>query len=569
MVVLDESLAIDTDISAATGRAQAAPTRTNRYAMAAMLFAIYVVVSLFTDPNGYLSTDVGGKTASLEAMVVRGDWDPDIGYWFEDADPDGEFYPFSHTTFTPNEQWVNTTSLTMIYPMRPLWAVGGARLALLIPILGAVATAMAAGALERRLNPNSTGTWSFWIVGLATPTFVYALDLWEHTLGLAGMAIGVVAVHDIINNRNPTRAAAIAGAGYGFAATMRQEALVYGLIAGLLVTVMAVRRHSMRAALTRGMVMAVSTVAMLAAHTIVEYVSLGGPLRLQRSATTVASATGTVDRIRAIAATLFFPFNGDHPLSYGMGIALLVGIFWLTVDVLDDRDRFLPRLIVISSVVFCALFYLVFGPRFVPGLVPTTPLAVVGVAAAWRLRSWFVLIVAVLPLPILFAVQFPAGAIPQWGGRYLLLTGLVLTVAAIALLREHHRSLLMGFAACGLAVTLFGVTWTEIRKDQVTDDWDTIEAVTETDEVVVWRNFVDAREAGSVLIGERWLSAWDEETQENLAVVLRQENVDQFVWIDELDEEPVTFAGYEATDDLGTLGFFTFRLTRYSTGPGD
>ena len=181
--------------------------------MGMALFAIYVIVSLFTDPAGHLMTDVGGKSATLEAMVQRSDWDVDLGYWFEDADPEGQFYPYAHTMHTPNGQWVNTTSLTMIYPMRPLWALGGARLALLIPILAAVATATAAAALARRLHPQSNGTWSFWTIGLATPTFIYALDLWEHTLGLAASAnvdthcgitmAGKVRVHGFVSSCRP------------------------------------------------------------------------------------------------------------------------------------------------------------------------------------------------------------------------------------------------------------------------------------------------------------------------------------------------------------------------------
>ena len=530
--------------------------------MAMALFAIYVIVSLFTDPAGHLMTDVGGKSATLEAMVQRGDWDPDLGYWFEDADPEGQFYPYAHTLHTPNGQWVNTTSLTMIYPMRPLWALGGARLALLIPILGAVATAAAAAALERRLNPQSNGTWSFWTIGLATPTFIYALDLWEHTLGLAAMTIGAVAVHDTINNRHPNTAAAIAGLGYGFAATMRQEALVYGLIAGLLVTITTYRQHNTPTAIIRSTIMATATIAMLAAHTLAEYTLLGGPLRLQRSTGTIAAGAGAVDRLRAAAATFLFPFNGDHILSYAFGAMLLVGIFWLTLDLLRGKDSFLPRLLVIISVVFCGLFYLVFGLRFVPGLVPTTPIAAVGLAVAFHQRDRFVLATAVFPLPVLFAVQFPAGAIPQWGGRYLLLTGVILAVAAIAALREKHKSFITGFIAISVAVTLFGVAWTAVRKDQVTDDWDTVAAATESDEVVVWRDFVDAREAGSEMIGERWLSAPDDETQIEIARVLLDAGVDTFLWIEDVDREPTTFAGYTATEELATLSFFQHRVTR-------
>ena len=83
---------------------------------------------------------------------------------------------------------------------RPLWSLGGYRGALLLPMLGGVATALAARALARRLAPAASRARaeaaSFWLVGLASPVAIYALDLWEHTLGLAAMAWAVVLLVD-------------------------------------------------------------------------------------------------------------------------------------------------------------------------------------------------------------------------------------------------------------------------------------------------------------------------------------------------------------------------------------
>ena len=136
--------------------------------IAVVLLLVYGLASLAIDPRGHLSTDVGGKTVSIDAMVERGDWDPDIGYWFAPADPTGRFHPFAHTAQTESGAWVNTTSLTMIYVARPLWTVGGARAILLIPMLGSVVAALAAGALHRRLRPTDDGSLSIWTIGLAS-----------------------------------------------------------------------------------------------------------------------------------------------------------------------------------------------------------------------------------------------------------------------------------------------------------------------------------------------------------------------------------------------------------------
>ena len=58
-------------------------------------------------------------------------------------------------------------------------------------MLGAVLCAFAARALARRLG-GGDGWAAFWIIGLASPVAIYALDFWEHTLGLALMLWGVV-----------------------------------------------------------------------------------------------------------------------------------------------------------------------------------------------------------------------------------------------------------------------------------------------------------------------------------------------------------------------------------------
>ena len=93
-----------------------------------------------------MSTDVGGKIATLEAMDQRGDLRPDLGYWAEEVYPDGSLYPMWSTTHIGG-QWVNATSLTMIYVAYPLYAVGGATLAGVIPVLATVGAALAAADL--------------------------------------------------------------------------------------------------------------------------------------------------------------------------------------------------------------------------------------------------------------------------------------------------------------------------------------------------------------------------------------------------------------------------------------
>src|SRR5207247_5147940 len=125
------------------------------------------------------------------------------------------------------------TTLPALYLAYPLFRAGGYRAALLVPMLGSVLAALAARALARRLGASEgTGWLAFWAVGLTSPLTIYALDFWEHSLGVALMAWGVVVLLDAVG-RWPRAMAA--GALFGAAATIRTEAFVFGAVALALV----------------------------------------------------------------------------------------------------------------------------------------------------------------------------------------------------------------------------------------------------------------------------------------------------------------------------------------------
>ena len=110
-----------------------------------VLFSIYAGLSLLlNDPRGTLGTDTGGKLATLHVMESRGVLDPDVGYWAASADPHGTLHPLFYT-YRINGQWVNVSTLPMLYAAYPLYLVGGDRGVLAIPMLAAVFAALAAG----------------------------------------------------------------------------------------------------------------------------------------------------------------------------------------------------------------------------------------------------------------------------------------------------------------------------------------------------------------------------------------------------------------------------------------
>ena len=56
------------------------------------LLVVYVALSFAMDTNGFLGTDTGGKVATVKLMSERGDFDPDVGYWAAQWDPDARVH---------------------------------------------------------------------------------------------------------------------------------------------------------------------------------------------------------------------------------------------------------------------------------------------------------------------------------------------------------------------------------------------------------------------------------------------------------------------------------------------
>src|SRR3546814_12247060 len=107
-------------------------------------------------PGGYLGTDTGAKVATLEVMDQRGSAKPQLGYWAEQWDPDGSLHPIYDSDPIDGE-WVHVTTLQMLELARPLYALGGYRLTLLLPMAGAVGAAFARSD-ERRLGQEGSRT---------------------------------------------------------------------------------------------------------------------------------------------------------------------------------------------------------------------------------------------------------------------------------------------------------------------------------------------------------------------------------------------------------------------------
>jgi hypothetical protein len=536
-----------------------------------VLLAAYVVVSLFNDPRGTLGTDTGGKVATLRAMEQHGDFDPDVGYWAERWDPDGDLHPLYYT-FRSGDRWVNVTTLPVLYLGYPLYRVGGYRLLLLIPMVGSVLAALAAQALARRLG--SACRLTFWVVGLATPLTLYALDFWEHSLGVGLMTWAVVVLSDVLAAARRWPRALAAGLLIGAAATLRTEALVYGALATAAVCLLVLwRERHLVAPVVVGVAVASALAAVLLANAALERATVGESVRTERAAGAAEGGGDTAaERLREGLVTTV----GLEPsLSWGSaavgGCAVLLLVYGCRRAGRAGGRGPATIAAVGAGGIYVARFAQ--GLGFVPGMAAASPIGAVAAvphdrAPEQRVRRRLLVTIALAALPVVWTFQFRGGAPAQWGGRYVLVSGLLLTVVGLTAL-EHATPLVrrtgLAFSA---AVTVFGLVWMASRTQEVANAGVALQRRPET--VMVSRVAHLARELGAFYRygGQPWLTAVTD-VQERAAVdVVRRTDAQTFALIDTRTGRPPAFAGFalrgsERMDFLGVR----LRITAFERTP--
>lgn len=473
------------------------------------MFAVLFGLSLLMDPQGFLGTDTGGKVATLATMQANGTWtDPDVGYWAAAWDPSGRVHGLIYTAHL-GEKWVNVTSLPMLLAGGPLWRLGGYRAVIVLPILGAVACAFVARGFARRLR-GGEGWAAFWLVGLASPIAVYALDFWEHTIGAAliggGLLVVLVAVLD------PARwwRGLMAGLLFGAAFSMRTEAVVYAVV-GVAVAGGALvwSRRAWVAAGVFGATAVAGFSVVVVVNGVVERSLLGTTFRSGRAlgaATTAVADSGSVWVVRAREAliTSVTPFPTSE-LGFGLLGLLLAGA--LVACARAARPQGERRLAIVSAAVAGLLVFLrlSYGLGFWPGLVATTPLAGAALALGWaRREERLVLALALAPLPLVFATQFTGGAVPQWGGRYILTSALLLAAVGAGVLPDLLPWARRGFVLASVVATAAGLVWLSVRSHDVATAGALLDARTE--QVLISRDGFPAREFGATYGKKQWLA---------------------------------------------------------------
>jgi hypothetical protein len=537
---------------------------------AVVLLAFYAMLSLLANDRGFLGTDTGGKVATVKLMSERGDFDPDLGYWAAAWDPDAAVHGLFYTS-RYGERFVNVTTLPMVLAARPLWDLGGYRVSLLLPMLGSVAAAFAARRLAVLLGGASVAWPTFWLVGLASPAVVYALDLWEHSLGLGAMAWGAVFLFGAAWDRFRWWSGLAAGALFGVAAAMRTEAFVFVLTTTAVACcaiAFGARRSLMRSIVT-GAGAVGGFVAAFGANLLLERAVLGEATRSDRASGAAASGLGSLTgRAREGLTTILSPFPTGGEEGWILGALLLGGI--MVAAVAATRPALHRRAVMAAAiVVVVVVLRLADGPGFVPGLLAAAPVAGVGLALGWsETRSRQVVLAALLPLPLVIAFQFMGGAVPQWGGRYLLLSGFLLTVVGVVEGRRMAQWARIGSIGLAVVISVLGVAWLVQRSHGIADAAARIECRPEA--VLISPNGFVPREFGASYPERRWLATRGRGDLPLAVDVVEASGADDFAVVDvDTSGDLPEFPGWRYVDSeiVPFLSGVDFRVSTYERRP--
>jgi hypothetical protein len=478
-----------------------------------LLLAVYGLLSLANDPRGTLGTDTGGKLATLEMMERTGTLDPDVGYWAENLDREGRLHPLWYTS-PVGDQWINVTTLPMLVAARPLYDVGGARAVLLLPMVGAAFAALAARALSRRIA-GGEGWWAFWVVGLASPIAIYALDFWEHAPGVAFVLWAIVFLYDLLDGRAGWRGALASGLLFGAAATMRTEALVYAAVTAgtagvvLLHRTVVGRRQPWARNVQWGVAWLAGLGAVLLANQLVERAIIGSGIRAGRAAGTASMAGEGWSRRAEEAVTTAVGLNRyDLHTSWFVGaLAALFIAYAAWRFCAPGRTEQRMGFVALGAAFLIYFVRIADGLDFVPGFLSASPLAAAGLLVGWSVLRWRLLgAFALLALPIVWVFQYSGGAGPQWGGRYVLVTSTLLVIGAAVVLPTMPKAGRIALVAIAVVATAGGLAWLSQRSDAVADAGAAFRY--DDGSVLVSRESHVLREVGGFYdTDQRWLTA--------------------------------------------------------------
>lgn len=546
----------------AVGSTRASELLCRPWVAALVVLAVYGALALLNSTGGYLGTDTGAKVITLDRMAENQTLSPDVGYWAEEWDPDGAYHPLYQTRTNASGEWVSVTTLPMLIASVPLYALGGYHLSLLLPMLGAVLAAFAARDVASQLAGEREGWTAFWVTALASPIAVYALDLWEHSLG-AGLMVGAFALllRQVRGAASPWLPLG-AGLALGLSASMRTESFVAALVfVGGACLALLLRRRVGWAFLSGALAVAGFGLPWFL-NSLLEG-SLEGNSRASRVGGVVERNWWSELTLRSKEALItWFGMPGSaYPGGVLLGVAI-VGSIAVAARLLRRGER-RAGLVAIGVATACYVLSFSSGLAFVPGALVAAP--IIGVLVGthrWDSDRRLVLGVALVTSVIVWMFQYTGGAGPQWGGRYLLAPTLLLIALGSVAVHEVDEVLRRAVLGMSVVVTVFGLVWLNQRSHEVEKFFDAL--ANRSEQVVISTNGFLVREAGPAYDEQRYLSLGPSQAVEGAVRVIDAAGLNTFAVLTVRSEPPdlrVDPVGSEQVDFLGVpLWYHRFTL---------
>lgn len=502
----------DAPTGGGTIRLGASGRRTMLLCLAGLLL-LYVAVIALGDSRAYSGSDAGGKAASVRVMADRGTDSPDVGYWAARLDPEGLHHGLVNTTVR-GTTYVQSTSLPFTIVESWLWRLGGSPLALALPVAGGLLAAYAAHRLARGLGASGPGAVTALLaVGLLGPVAFYTGDLWEHApaVGLALLATALVV------DARGWWSAGVAGLALGSAVVLRAEVAVHAVALAVVILAVGECRRWWLARWRWILAGACGAVLPVIGNQVLERAVMSADLRSDRAGLLVQGAGSSLGlRVSGafVQATGLFADDGGGGVVMAVAVAsvilVLAGVGLGRLKLPAPAIRFL---VVLALALYLGRFAQ--GLGFIPGMLAASPLAAVGLVAGLGrgIAPWRRALVgaALAELVLVFVLQWPGNLVAQWGSRYLLVPGAVLSVVGAVALWEHgtatwYRNGVLGLAA---VVAAFGLAWHVERTTQVGRAFDRIGALP-PGTVIASTDANLLREGGSwYRYGDRWLNVDD------------------------------------------------------------
>ncbi|MBK9471427.1 MAG: hypothetical protein IPO18_03975 [bacterium] len=291
----------------------------------AAVMGVYLITLAFMPPRGLWIVDNANRYLQIQALADANFGEYAIRWPGRDVDPGYEMNPLR---FNPEGTFEAFKDGQLISVFQPAFLVLGAvafkllgPLGInLLPIIGAGLMLAAVSTLGRRLGYSPTGRHlAVLLAGLATPTWFYSQNLWEHTLAAALCMWGVVGI--ICFFQDASRRPLVLGCACLAAAVFLRDVL--GLFAVTLLGLLVMRRPEQRRRIlvASGVVLGVGGLLLLA----FQWWVVARPLGFH--ADTLMGGGGLVEHLAKRPRIFYLYFVAAHPLqavSFALALPYLV-----------------------------------------------------------------------------------------------------------------------------------------------------------------------------------------------------------------------------------------------------